>query len=488
MSDTEQLVTRRADCVGAMPLTARLQPWMIELVERRSEKLQESVKRHGSPLNLIHPDTLKVHIHALREAASRRELDFEVYFARKANKCLAFVDAANDIGAGIDVASFEELTQVTDRQIPPERIICTAAIKSEPLLTACLRHQIVVAVDNDDELHQVMDLSERLGLDAKLALRFGGFVHNGTKLHTRFGFDVDEAGRLARDTLPRYRARVNSIEGVHFHLDGYCPEQRVSAITQSLEILDQFRETGFRPKFLDIGGGLPMSYLESSEQWDAFWQSHRKSLLGAGPALTHRGHGLGLACIDGQVVGRPNVYPYYQNPIREEWLAKILDAKPDSHGTISKQVRSRDVQLRCEPGRSVLDGCGLTIARVEFVKRHHTGHHYVGLAMNRTQCRTSSDDFLVDPILVRADRSAAADDSEVTGFLVGAYCTESELILQRKLRFPNGVRREDLILLPNTAGYFMHFLESRSHQLPLAKNLVVDEDQTQPWTVDGIDA
>lgn len=41
-------------------------------------------------------------------------------------------------------------------------------------------------------------------------------------------------------------------------------------------------------------------------------------------------------------------------------------------------------------------------------------------------------------------------------------------------------------MLPNTAGYFMHILESGSHQWPLAKNLVWRPDG--PWALDAIDA
>jgi diaminopimelate decarboxylase len=94
--------------------------------------------------------------------------------------------------------------------------------------------------------------------------------------------------------------------------------------------------------------------------------------------------------------------------------------------------------------------------------------------MNRTQCRTTHDEFLVDPILVPTNESPfAKDDSgEITGYLVGAYCTEYELISLRKLRFPFGVRVGDLIVFPNTAGYLMHFMESRCHQIPLAENVV----------------
>ena len=65
----------------------------------------------------------------------------------------------------------------------------------------------------------------------------------------------------------------------------------------------------------------------------------------------------------------------------------------------------------------------------------------------------------------------------IEGYLVGAYCIERELITWRRLRFPNGVAVGDMILFVNTAGYQMHILESASHQIPLARNLVVDRGE-----------
>ena len=50
------------------------------------------------------------------------------------------------------------------------------------------------------------------------------------------------------------------------------------------------------------------------------------------------------------------------------------------------------------------------------VKTRSDGVPLVGLEMNRTQCRSTSDDFLVDPILVKASPPTEA----FSGFLVGA--------------------------------------------------------------------
>ena len=127
------------------------------------------------------------------------------------------------------------------------------------------------------------------------------------------------------------------------------------------------------------------------------------------------------------------------------------------------------------------------MARVAFVKQRSDGENLIGLEMNRTQCRTTADDILVDPLLVRAEGAGAGEPFE--GFLVGAYCIEDEVIVRRRMVFPQGVRPGDFVLTPNTAGYFMHILESASHQIPLAKNAwIADDGDDATIMLDDIDA
>jgi len=74
----------------------------------------------------------------------------------------------------------------------------------------------------------------------------------------------------------------------------------------------------------------------------------------------------------------------------------------------------------------------------------------------------------------------------IEAYLVGAYCIERELLTWRRLSFPDGVEVGDIVIFPNTAGYLMHLLESSSHQLPLARNLIVTS--TDAPYLDPIDA
>ena len=66
--------------------------------------------------------------------------------------------------------------------------------------------------------------------------------------------------------------------------------------------------------------------------------------------------------------------------------------------------------------------------------------------MNRTQCRTAADDILLDPLLVPTAGSAKEVSRERrTGFVVGAYCIEDEVILRRELDFAAECRNAERI-------------------------------------------
>ena len=441
-----------------MPLSGRLEPWQLELCAQPA-RLAELLEAHGSPLNVLDPSPLGRNARELQAAASSAGVRLEIYLARKANKALSLVDEASRLGLGVDVASERELRQTLARDVPAHKIVVTAAVKPRPLLELCVESGATVVVDNGDELRLLQSVAGDRGDRAPVAFRLAPQLEG--RAPSRFGLTRDEILALVdRDGGPR------DIAGVHFHLDGYDAGERTVALRESLELIDALCARGHQPGFIDMGGGIPMSYLDDAAEWDRFWREHCAALRGESGALTFDGHGLGLLAHGGEIVGRPNVYPFHQEPVRGGWLADVLaDGVADA-------IVSRGLELRCEPGRALLDGCGMTVARVAHRKQRSDGSWLIGVEMNRTQCRSTSDDFMVDPLLLRP--GADADGTgPIEGYLVGAYCIERELLTWRRLRFPRGVQVGDLVVFPNTAGYLMHILESASHQIPLARNVVV---------------
>ncbi len=469
--------TVRARCAGVIALPARLEPWQLDVCAR-PELVDHWLSEHGSPVNLLDTSPMARNAGELRAAARAFGIELGIFFARKANKALGFVDEARRLGLGVDVASERELAQALERGVSGDALVMTAAVKPEPLLAQCIASGTTVVLDNADELRRLARLADHAQRTVSVALRLSP-VLGAERLQTRFGFDLG-AALEAIDRQPRLR-----VDGVHFHVDGYDPAHRVTAADQSLLLVDALRERGHVPAFVDIGGGIPMSYIDSAADWQRFWDAHRSALLGRGAPLTFEGHGLGLIGHRGEIIGRPSVYPYHQAPTRGDWLADVLGAPlPSGDGSVADGLLARALALRCEPGRALLDGCGLTAARVSHRKQRRDGTWLIGVEMNRTQCRSTSEDFLVDPLLIRP---GASDDSDpggratgpIEGYLVGAYCIERELLTWRRMRFSHGVDIGDVVVFPNTAGYLMHILESSSHQIPLARNLLLQPDGSE---------
>ncbi|EWS81761.1 diaminopimelate decarboxylase [Brachybacterium phenoliresistens] len=458
----------REGCRGLPPLDARLEPWMQELLADPAA-CADLLARHGSPVNLHDFAALSRNAAELEEAAAATGTPLRIFAARKANKTLGLMEAARARGLGLDLGSHRELSQALDLGIAPEDIIVTAAVKPEPLLRLALDSGVTLALDNLDEAAAVDRLAAdpgaaRAGAAHPVALRLAPSPDE-LIAPTRFGESAATwthwaQARAQQDRAGQDRAGAADplrIDGVHLHLHGYDAAARVRAIGEAIQLLDALRALGHRPAFLDIGGGIPMSYLDDAAQWAAFLAAREDGAASDGGPLTWRDEPL------------RQFYPYHQSTVRGPWLRAVLAGEIAPGVSVAAALADRALELRCEPGRSLLDGCGMTLASVVQRTTTSDGVGLVGLEMNRTQCRSTSDDFLVDPILVRG---SAEPSPPMTGFLVGAYCIEAELILRRRLTFPRGVGIGDVIALPNTAGYLMHILESASHQLPLASNLV----------------
>ncbi len=446
---------------GDVRMPARTLPWQDQLLADH-QQLTSLIDEHGSPVNLIRPEPLAGHAHELVDAAAVVGVELRVFFARKANKALALVEAALEAGHGIDVASERELTQVLGlldaHGLAPDRVILTAAIKPEKLLRVAVEAGVSVSVDNDDEFALLADIAAELGRRTPVAIRISPQIPDEPR--SRFGVPAARAREwLAEES----RWQWLRLAGWHFHVHGYAASHRAVALVEALSLSSDARDLGHEPDFVDIGGGVPMRYLDSSEPWQEFVSADSQ---------TWQDRPLG------------SVYPLWQDRVRGEWISDLL-AHPHEDRPLAEHLVDAGLRLHAEPGRSLLDGCGLTVARVEMVKEYGDDV-LVGLAMNRTQCRSAADDFVLDPVLIRSSaRTGPADGAPaVSGYLVGAYCIEAELLTWRRLHFPAGVRRGDLVAFINTAGYQMHILESASHQIRLARNLVPGGDG---WVLDQIE-
>ena len=160
----------REGCQGIVPLPGRLMEWQRQLMSD-PQTLESLMNTHRSPINFIDPSPLAGHAAELVEAGQRVGVEVRVFFARKANKALALVDAAVSAGHGIDVSSEVELAQVLARDIDPNLIILTAAVKPRSLLKLALESGVAISIDSKDELSLLIQLAGESGIRPRAVLR-----------------------------------------------------------------------------------------------------------------------------------------------------------------------------------------------------------------------------------------------------------------------------------------------------------------------------
>lgn len=449
-------------------LTPIIHDWVKELLNH-PESLRQALEEFNSPLNVHNLSPFQENIAAYSKVFHELNVKHKLFFARKANKCIAFPRAAALAGQGADTASYRELKQCLDAGIHPNNLVLTGAVKNEKLLSLAVDHHVTIVLDNYDEWDLLKNIIEKKQIKVSVNIRLAGFQFEGSTLPTRFGFTLDEAFTFIQQL--NINEDLVKFTGLHFHLNGYSVEQRVAAIEQSIQLIDRLKSVNIPTHSLDIGGGIVMNYLKNASEWENFNKELKLAILGKRPELTYQNDPLGIIKIENKLYGEPTVYPYYNTLNKEQLLKKILTSTSSIYQQpIYELLNERNVELRMEPGRSLLDQCGVTVAKVAFRRKDMDGNWLFGLEMNRTQLRSSSADFLLDPIHFPRE---VKEKNEVTyGYLVGAYCLEQEFILKRKIEFHQFPQVGDLIIFPNTAGYMMHFFESEAHMFELANNVL----------------
>lgn len=452
-------------------LTPIIHSWVKELT-KKFDLLNVWVEQYGSPINLLNLDDYQQNFLKYDEVFDKLGVNGKVFFARKANKCKSLVHAAKDFGFGVDTASLNEIKDCIHAGLAADKITVTAAVKNRELLSFVVAHQIPIILDNEDEcelLHQILEQEERT---LKVGFRLSGFQHQGQKLYSRFGFDTDEIYDFISENVNESGKYNRFIyHGLHFHLNGYDVEQRIEGLSQTLDLADLLEKCGLKTTFIDLGGGFLMNYLSSSTEWEIFHQELKKSIEDNEKEITFRKDLLGIVQVNEELIGEPTVYPYFNELSKEKALEQILTAQKDGL-PLHELLTLRNIEIRIEPGRSLLDQVGITIAKVAFRKMDSEGRLLVGLEMNRTQLFSSSADFLLDPIFIP---QKVEEQSTWEVYFVGAYCLEQELIFKRKIALSQFPQVGDLVCFVNTAGYMMHFYESEAHRFDLAQNLVVEK-------------
>lgn len=460
-------------------LQPRLHPRIRSFLDNKPF-LFELVKEFGSPLNLIFPQNMAGNLSTFQDAYKKHNLRGTIHFTSKPCKSLALYRESASHDIDMDVSSANSLQSALDNGWDASRISATGP-KNRAYIELALRHNVLVNVDNLDELRQLISMRSVLGLDYKIKITIRIADYPSSRLHfmgeedSTFGiatFDIEEVF-----TCLEKNKEVFDFQGFSFHASMAGDEQRIAAMENILTLTFSAIKRGLKPSHVNIGGGFPIMYADSCAEWNAYLNSLKEAVMGRIPSQTWNNNGLGFRLESGVLRGSPSFINHAPVHTKGEELDRWLSFRLPSFGNarFSDIVRDSLLKLSIEPGRGMLDQCGLTIGRAAFTKQSPKGSRLVSLEMNRSNIHADHLKQLTAPVVIPQGEGVLNSEGEGV-FYTGNLCLAHDMLQYNKI-YPDYLPQAgDLIVFPNTAAYMMDFTESETLMQPVAQKIVITEE------------
>ncbi|MDI6764521.1 MAG: diaminopimelate decarboxylase [Thermodesulfobacteriota bacterium] len=333
----------------------------------------------GTPFYLYSYKTLVRHFNVFNEAF--KGIPHLVCYSMKANSNLALIRLFVNLGGGVDVVSGGELYRALRAGADPQKIVFSGVGKKEEEIEYALKAGILMFnVESSMELRTINEVAGRTNRKAPISIRVNPdidarthpYITTGMK-QNKFGIDILRAPmayRLASE-LPNLK-----VMGIDCHLGSQLVEVEpfVEALKKLKGLVDDLRKEGMEIRYLDLGGGLGITYNDEEP---------------------------------------PHPFEYASN--------------------IMEEIRSFDCTLILEPGRVIVGNAGILVSRVLYTKENEEKRFIIVDAAMNDLVRPSYYGSFHQILPVREE-----EREEIVADVVGPVCESADFLAKgRKLPRPN---------------------------------------------------
>jgi diaminopimelate decarboxylase len=330
----------------------------------------------GTPFYLYSHATLVRHFNAFNDAFAG--LDRLVCFSAKANSNLAVLSLFSKLGSGLDIVSGGELVRGLKAGFDPHKIVYSGVGKRIDEIDLALEKGILLFnVESLEELEAINTRARQLRKKARIAIRVNPDVDPRTHPYISTGLHKNKFGVDAKTALEAYRSasRLDGVEiaGIDCHIGSQITESAPfrDALKNLTGLIGQLNDMRIRLKYVDVGGGLGITYEAESP------------------------------------------------PAPAEYAQAVVEA-----------LKGSDLKIILEPGRVIVGNAGILVTRVLY-RKAGTGKNFVivDAGMNDLLRPTLYKAFhAIEPV----QRNPAA--GSITADVVGPICESGDfLALDRRL-------------------------------------------------------
>ena len=190
-----------------------------------------------------------------------------VHYALKANSTLAVARLLHELGSAADANSVSEIEVARRAGFEPSQIVFTGVGKTPAELECAVALGVkAINVESAGELARLEAIATRLGRTVRVAVRVNPdidakshpHISTGLKIN-KFGVPLDDARALLQ-TLTGRPSLV--LVAIHVHVGSQItslePLRRAAGLAADVSL--ELRQQGFPLEYVDLGGGLGVSY------------------------------------------------------------------------------------------------------------------------------------------------------------------------------------------------------------------------------------
>lgn len=219
----------------------------------------------GTPVFIYSGQTLVRHFKVFQEPFLN--VDHLICYSMKACSNLAILKVFANLGGGVDIVSGGELYRALKAGVDPQKIVYSGVGKKESEIDEALDADILMFnVESEGELEAMNRRAISKSRRARIALRVNPnvdpkthpYISTGLKSN-KFGIDISKALNIYKRALT-----MKGLEpvGIDCHIGSQLTELSPFQETVSIlkDLVSTLRQEGVNIKYLDVGGGLGISY------------------------------------------------------------------------------------------------------------------------------------------------------------------------------------------------------------------------------------
>ena len=323
----------------------------------------------GTPFYLYSHATLVQHFKAFTD--SFEDIRHLICFSMKSNSNQAILKLFAREGGGVDIVSGGELFRALRAGVDPQKIVYSGVGKRIEDLEYALRSDILMFnVESSQEIKALNGVAERMKKKAKIAIRINPDIDPLTHPYVSTGLKENKFGIDIRRSFEEYKMAAElpylRVSGISCHIGSQLTQISpfVDALKKLKDHIERLEGAGIGVDFLDLGGGLGITYDQE------------------------------------------------EPPHPKEYATAI-----------KKELGMEDLTLILEPGRVIVGNAGILVAKVLYTKASPDKRFIiVDAAMNDLMRPSLYGSYHgIQPVRIRDRKTVKAD-------IVGPICESSDFL------------------------------------------------------------